>query len=177
MCPVGCSVLALHLNQLCQPITTASPKSFFPSVLPYNNPAGTWHRNDVVQTSMTSVRRHVPDGKMIKHGDSASEHYSVCFVFQTELVKALMSLAIFSYSHNGVRKMLKRSPFGQWVKRRLAKLVVRQAGCGNLYRSMTFRQKCCSLNAIPRSYPNPDEMWFKSIFGGPSFYEINFRII
>ena len=102
---------------------------------------------------MTSVRRHVPDGKMLKHGDSASEQYGVCFVFQTELVKALMSLAIFSYSHNGVRKMLRRSPFGQWVKRRLAKLVVRQAGCGNLYRSMTFRQKMLFVECDPMLIP------------------------
>ena len=102
---------------------------------------------------MTSLRRHVPGGKMLKHGDSASEHYSVCFVFQTELVKALMSLAIFSFSHNGVRRMLRSSPFGQWVKRRLAKLVVRQAGCGNLYRSMTFRQKMLFVECDPMLLP------------------------
>ena len=41
-----------------------------------------------------------------------------------------------------------------------------------------LRRKCCSLKAVPYSYPNvnPDEMLSKSIFRGLSFYTINLRV-
>ena len=46
-----------------------------------------------------------------------------------------------------------------------------------IFGCMTLCQKCCSSKGMTCPYPNPYEMWSKSIVRELSFYRINHRIM
>ena len=85
------------------------------------------------------------------------------------------------YSRNArIRQAWKYESAGRWyllVFEAYSAALVFEAYSDFKTECTTLRRKCCSLKAVPCSYPYPnsDEIWYKSILMGLSVYEINLQ--